>query len=76
MDNDDDDDDDDDDDRLVEAAWRGRLRGVKEEKAAAAEMTAARISVRTMVNADVDVMALMVLGNQSSAQCSRGTVDR
>jgi len=37
----------DDDDRLV--AWLGRLRGVKEEKAAAAEMTAARMRVRTMV---------------------------
>lgn len=37
----------DDDDRV--AAWLGRLRGVKEEKAAAAEMTAARMRVRTMV---------------------------
>jgi len=42
--------DNDADDRVVlDAAWVGRLRGVKEEKAAAAEMTAARISVRTMV---------------------------
>lgn len=50
----------DDDDRLV--AWLGRLRGVKEEKAAAAEMTAARIRVRTMVAVYYCLIAAVAVG--------------